>query len=208
MKRLEGIGTITYAASFLDSLRLNAEGTRYSTSLPMTANIDTLEAGWLRKLSPAANASLSVGSAYWSSSLANSDERKGILPVASASFEYRGYFRRIRLQLGASEQLAPMVDRILGTVNQRSTTNLSLEIAHGKLTVLASAFASITDSSMPTTSRYIYGSAQSVAYRLSKHVAAEAGTRQSLLGIGDAGSSTILWASYVAIAYTSGAMRF
>jgi hypothetical protein len=206
LRQLEATGGIKYAIGQRDTVGLHVEATRITTSLRMNAYSAMLEAEWTRQLSAAAIASVSIGSGYWTWRRPDGEERQGLLPVGSASLTYRLPIRRGRLEVRVTEGVAPWMDRILGTINQRSLTDLSLAYGIGKFSARTSGYAIFTWGEMQRSSRAIYGTSETLGYAISKAIGAEIGSRQLVLEAADAGSSLVMWTVYCGVAVSSGAL--
>jgi hypothetical protein len=140
--------------------------------------------------------------------MADRPERSGILPVGSALLAYRGFIEHGVLELSVSERVVPVGDRISGNVNERFMTNSSLGFALDKWALLATVYATFNGMNMPRSTRYVHGAAQSLSYQLGRSFVVEGGARQSVLGLGEASATTVLWATYLAVAWSSGPFGF
>lgn len=204
MKTLIGSAGIADRVSRQDSLSLIGTGTVIAVPTIMNAYNGLLEVAWMRTSDRLISTRISAAGSYWIWNSASGEERRVLLPQATGTLTYGKQLGRKRITVILDERVAPIIDRFLGTLYEQWASRGSIAFESGKVTLTGSAYATLNMGSVPRSSRYVSGAAESVSYQLDKHWMAEVGSRQAVFGLGESGPATVLWATYVAVAYSSG----
>jgi hypothetical protein len=206
-KTLTGNAGISDSVSPHDSLSLIAGGAASSMPSIMSSYNGSLEAGWMRTADALTNARLSAGASYWIWDGASGEKRRMLLPLVIATVTYGQHLGRTKMSVIIDERLAPVIDRFLGTVYEQWGSRGSIAFESKKVILTGSAYAVLNMGSVPHSSRYVSGAAESISYQLNKQFMVEFGFRQAIFGLGESGPATVLWATYVAVAYSSGMLQ-
>lgn len=205
MKQLTGSVALTHGVSERDSLTLQVEGQHGRTTPGATASIVSEDLTWARRLSRTLNGSVTAGHAYVSVILPTGEPLTRHLPLAAASIEITGTSSGWRNSLSLREDYAPYMDRLRGTISQRTVTTLTARTNKNRLTLTASFYASASTYSVgPVSLRHGIGATESVGYQLNRHWSLELGARQSSQSYSGFSQIPFLWAFYSAVTYTTG----
>jgi hypothetical protein len=200
---------LAHPLSRRDRVSVSVDGSRVATGNDSLAYLLTASTTYQRQLTKLVSGGLTAGGAYSDFTTPN-DSRVAVGPVGGASVRVDGTWRRAKVAVTLSEQFAPYVDRLTGTVTNRAATALESSWTKNGISVGATAQTSTTIGSNTLTANtlhYSYVIGETLGYRLRRHWEFELGCRQAWLRFSGMGSAPMMWTLFFAITYNTSNFR-
>lgn len=199
----------------------------YGVAEPRLATIASSEIGWRHAFDRRTTANLTAGVSYaktsasllaipalrfpdpGSSNYAQAFipfRERSFFPMVMASVRTRQGWQRGRLDVSLSEQVAQVVDRLVGTVSPRSTTALSLNWSRYRTTLnVTGTFARTVGGDLVRGElQSAYGLGEMVTHQLSSHWRLILGASQTSAAFAQIPASTGMWVGYLGVSYDTG----
>ena len=169
------------------------------------AFFSTITIAWNHRLSEWSTMSLSAGDAYTDSTGLDGAHYSGFLPVAGVTLTLTKArpLAGGRLSATFASKMAPMIDRLSGSVVQVLTTSAGAMWTRRRLTLQVMGFGATAignQSQAVVTSNY--GVSESATYHLDRrHWTVTAGSRQAYQRFSSATEPPLLWGAFISISY-------
>lgn len=224
--------SLHYALSARDELSLTSTASHTSTQVygidtPRLAAIASSEAGWRHDFTRRTTSSLTAGVSYAATSASLQADpalrfpvpgasnyaqafipvrERSLFPVVSAMVRTRQGWQRGRLNATLSQQVAQVVDRLVGTVSPRSTTALTFNWQRRRtsVTITGSLARTIGGDLVRGELQSAYGLGEMVTHELSTHWRLILGASQTSATFAQIPASTGMWVGYVGVSYDTG----
>jgi hypothetical protein len=217
-RQIEGAASLTHIVTHKDQLVLKFEGlqaTTQSVSTQVSGTRSSIDAtifdgtlDWLRRFTNNVSGDLDLGVAYAEIDSDGSGKSAKLLPVGGLQLQASELIDGWRCSASVLETYSPFIDRITGTVTERSMTTLSVQSTKSAVTLRTSLYAIGTGTRIGAVSLLsAYGAEESILYRLSRHWNIETGARQALQSYQSATQQPLVWAVYLAVVGTTGETR-
>lgn len=224
--------SLHYALSGRDEVSLTSTASHTSTQVygidtARLAAIASSEFGWIHDFTRRTSSSVTAGVSYAATSASLQADpslrfpvpgssnyvdafipvrERSLFPVVSAMVRTRQGWQRGRLNASLSQQVAQVVDRLVGTVSPRSTTALTVNWLRRRtsVTITGTLARTVGGDLVRGELQSAYGLSEMVTQELSTHWRLILGANQTSATFAQIPGSTGMWVGYVGVSYDTG----